>query len=177
MIRFPEHLLPRHVVAASIIVLLTFVTAAAPAAAQGLPPGSDFPSFTVADLGGEELEIDDVLEAGKPAVIEVWATWCTICAALVPQFEEISETHGDDVSIVAIAVAMNQTREEVAAHVERRDHDWRFVWDGDGNAVRALQTFGTGIVLTVDRDGKIVTVSPGAGRDLVAEVEALFGGR
>lgn len=167
--------LPR-LLAVAAFVLLGSLLVVAPAAAQGTgpAPGTDFPSFTVTDLEGNEIEIGEVLEAGKPAVVEIWATWCAICAALAPQFEELSEAYGDDVSIVAIAVAINQTREDVAAHVESRGHDWPFVYDGDGNAVRALEAFGTGIVITVDRDGKVVAASPGPGRDLIAEVEALL---
>jgi len=168
-----------HRSSASALVLLGVVTIVAPATAQGTGPasGTDFPSFTVTNLAGNEMEIGEVIPPGKPAVVEIWATWCAICAALAPQFEEMSETYGDDVSIVAIAVAINQTRDQVAAHVRSRGHGWPFVWDGDGNAVRALEVFGTGIVITVDRYGRIVRSSPGAGRDLIAEVEALLGDR
>jgi len=174
--------IPRAFVRRALVLSLLFVAGAvvaAPVSAQGagMVPGADFPSFTVTDLHGNELDIDDVVEAGKPAVIEIWATWCTICAAIAPQLDTIYERHGDDVSVVAIAVATNQTRDEVAAYVEERGLDWRFVWDRDGDAVRALGVFGTGVVITVDRDGRVVAASPGVGRDLVAEVEALLGGR
>lgn len=151
----------------------------APAAAQGLGPeiGTDLPDFTLTDLVGNEVEIRQVVEPNKPAVIEIWATWCTICRALQPQMEAIVESHGDEVSVVAIAVAINQTREDVAQHVERFGHDWPFLYDGSGNAVRALDAGATGIVLMVDRDGKIAYTGTGRSQDLLAEVEKLLGER
>lgn len=148
----------------------------APASSQGLGPavGTELPDFMLTDLEGNEVQIRELVVPGKPAVIEIWATWCAICRSLVPQFERLTETYGDDVSIVAIAVAINQTREDVVAHVERFGHDWSFLYDGEGRAVRALEAFGTGIVILVDRDGKIAFTGSGAGRDLVAEVETLI---
>jgi YD repeat-containing protein len=153
--------------------------APAPAAAQGLglPVGDALPDFTITDLDGNEVQIRQVVEPGKPAVIEIWATWCTICRALQPQIEAIVETHGDDVSVVAIAIAVNQTQEDVQAHVDRFGHTWPFLWDGEGRAVRALNAGATGIVMMIDRDGNVAYTGSGARQDLLAEVEKLIGDR
>ncbi len=161
--------------ALALVALL--VPAAASAQGLGLPVGEDLPDFTITDLEGNEVEIRQLVEPGKPGVIEIWATWCTICRALQPQLEAIVESHGDAVSVVAIAIAVNQTREEVAEHVAAAEHSWPFLWDGEGRAVRALNAGATGIVLMIDRDGKIAYTGTGVRQDLVAEVEKLLGDR
>ena len=160
----------------------TFAVAAilavpAPSAAQGLglAVGDALPDFMITDLEGNEVQIREFVEPGKPAVIEIWATWCTICRALQPQIESIVGAHGDAVSVVAIAIAVNQTREDVAEHVARFNHTWPFLFDGAGTAVRALNAGATGIVMMVDRAGNIAYTGVGAQQDLVAEVEKLLG--
>jgi thiol-disulfide isomerase/thioredoxin len=161
------------------LVLLALAATLAPASAQGvgLDVGTPLPDFTLTDLEGGEVQIREVVEPGKPAIIEIWAEWCTICRALEPQMRAIDEAHGDDVSIVAIAVAINQTREMVQAHKERFRLPWPFLWDGEGKGVRALDAGATGIILLVDREGKIAYTGTGARQDLVGEIEKLLGER
>ncbi len=161
-------------------VLAVGVLAVAPGPGEaqgvGLPVGVELPDFTATDLDGGEVHIHDVVVPGKPAVIEIWATWCAICAALEPTLQEIHGTRGDDVSIVAIAVAVNQTREQVAEHVARVGHAWPVLYDEDGSAVRALEVYGTGIVLLVDRDGRIAGASVGTPEGVRRDVDTLLGG-
>ena len=44
----------------------------------------------------------EVLECGKPCVIEFTAGWCTMCDEMVPVFEELSEHYGDDVKFCVV---------------------------------------------------------------------------
>jgi thiol-disulfide isomerase/thioredoxin len=158
-------------------VSLLGISGSAAAQGVGLPVGTELPDFVSTDLDGDEIHIRDVIVEGRPAIIEIWATWCAICTALQPTMEEIRQAHGDEVSMVAIAVSVNQTREEVVEHVERFGHDWPFLYDEDGAAVRALNVFGTGIVILVDRDGLIAWSSVGTPHRLVQELEKLLRAR
>ena len=49
----------------------------------------------------------DVLQADKPVLVDFWAVWCGPCKAIGPALEEISETHGDAVSIVKLNIDEN----------------------------------------------------------------------
>lgn len=37
----------------------------------------------------------EVLQAGKPVLVDYWADWCSPCKQLSPIVEELSETYGD----------------------------------------------------------------------------------
>ena len=49
----------------------------------------------------------DVLKADKPVLVDFWAEWCGPCKAIGPALEDISETHGDAVSIVKLNIDEN----------------------------------------------------------------------
>lgn len=54
----------------------------------------------------------DVLESGKPAMVDFWATWCGPCRMVAPTVEEIANEYGDQAVIAKVDVDNNQ---EVAA--------------------------------------------------------------
>jgi len=54
----------------------------------------------------------EVLESGKPAMVDFWATWCGPCRMVAPTVEELSNEYGDEVVIAKVDVDNNQ---EVAA--------------------------------------------------------------
>ena len=63
------------------------------------------------------------------------------------------ERFGEQVSVVAVAVAVSQSRRRVRRHVERHAPGYPFVYDADGEAVRAYKALTTSIVVLVDGDG------------------------
>ncbi|MGB6094489.1 MAG: thioredoxin [Moheibacter sp.] len=54
----------------------------------------------------------EVLESGKPAMVDFWATWCGPCRMVAPTVEELSNEYGEQVVIAKVDVDNNQ---EVAA--------------------------------------------------------------
>ena len=49
----------------------------------------------------------DVLQAEKPVLVDVWAEWCGPCKAIGPALEELSDVHGDAISIVKLNIDEN----------------------------------------------------------------------
>lgn len=67
---------------------------------QGLafaqPDGEVFPDFTVTDIEGNSHNLQTYLDDGKIVLIDVFATWCSVCIASLPALDAIYEEHGPD---------------------------------------------------------------------------------
>lgn len=57
--------------------LVTLVLIAAPAVAVTLRPGDNVPNFSLKDIDGNKVSLDQF--RGKTVVIAFWSTWCSCC--------------------------------------------------------------------------------------------------
>lgn len=136
----------------------------------GLDVGAVAPSVELEDLDGNTVQLGDYIEPGKFTLLEFWATWCENCEALQPQLDQIHEEHGDQVNVVAVAVAVAQSQRRVRRHIEEHAAGYPYLWDGAGAAVRAYNAATTSIVMLVDGEGKVVYAGVGRDQDLIGEV-------
>lgn len=49
----------------------------------------------------------DVLQAGKPVLVDFWAEWCAPCRMLTPTIEAIAEQFGETAAVVKLNVDDN----------------------------------------------------------------------
>jgi thiol-disulfide isomerase/thioredoxin len=159
-----------------VVVLLLLVGLGTPGLAQaqdegdmGIAVGAKPPVVTIADLDGHPVDLGQVV-GKKPVLLEFWATWCPLCEALLPKLEAAHARFGDRMEFVAIAVAINQSPASVQRHLAKHPIPFRFLWDTDGNAVRAFQAPSTSYVVVLDAAGKVVYTGIGEDQDIDAAV-------
>jgi thiol-disulfide isomerase/thioredoxin len=111
------------------------------------------PDLTLARLDGTAATLSSEL-GGRPALINLWATWCEACVAELGALAHLAErTEG---SGVVLAIAVGEKRETVAEFVRRHGLGYARLVDED---FRLGDTLGKGRVpttLVVDRAGRIV---------------------
>ncbi len=137
----------------------------------GIPVGTTPKAVTIEDLDGRPVDLSQLI-GKKPVLLEFWATWCPLCAALEPRLAAAQQRYGDKVEFIAVAVAVNQSKAAIKRHLERHPLPVRVLWDTDGNAVRAFQAPSTSYVVTLDAWGKVRYTGAGEEQDLDAAVRA-----
>lgn len=161
------------------VAVLVGVSAPVRAVAQdgqdlGIALGATAPPVTIQDLDGRPVNLGALI-GQKPLLIEFWATWCPLCAALMPQIDSAYARHRDKVAFVAIAVAVNESPAAVKRHLAREPHPWPFLWDADGAAVRAFQAPSTSYVVVLDAQGKVVYTGLGEDQNIEAALQKALG--
>ena len=159
-------------------ILVSLLAGPGPAEAQeaglGLPPGTPAPDAQVQDLDGNPVSLHDLID-GRPALLKFWATWCEQCEALQPRIDEVVERFGDEVAVIAVAVAVNQNPRRIRRHIEAHAPPYPFVYDARGEAVRAYQALTTAVVVLVDGQGSVVSTGVGPDQELAEAMAALMG--
>lgn len=147
-------------------------------AQSGVGPalGSAAAPATLQDLDGNTVQLLDVV-GERPALIEFWATWCPLCEELQPQLDRIQREYGDRLQIVAVGVAVNQNPRRIRRHLEDHDPGYPYLYDAEGEAVRAYRAATTSIIVILDAEGRVAYTGVGADQDLVAAVREVLGER
>ena len=139
----------------------------------GLPVGTAAPAAAVETLDGRPVDLARVV-AGRPALIEFWATWCPNCKQLEPQIATLAAKYGTRLQLVTLAVSVNQTPERVRRYVAARRIPGIVLYDRAGQATSAYDAPATSYVVLLDRTGRVVYTGQGGDQDLAAAVRRLL---
>ena len=107
-------------------------------------------------LAGPTLDsgpFDDASMAGRPAVINVWASYCVPCRAEHGLLQDLVRRHGDDLSVIGV---IYETGDDAARDFrERYGGGWTELTDPGGRTALDLGVTGPPETFFVD-DGGIV---------------------
>ncbi|MCL1601371.1 MAG: TlpA family protein disulfide reductase [Actinomycetia bacterium] len=62
--------------------------------------GASAPAVEMVGFDGETVALSDY--AGTPVVLNFWASWCPFCVAEMPDFEDSSNAHADEVAFIGV---------------------------------------------------------------------------
>jgi len=76
-------------------------------ALRGSPPSTaavapTLPDFTLTDLEGISRRSSEW--AGRPRIVNFWATWCPPCRREIPLLIELQASHRDSLEVIGIAI-------------------------------------------------------------------------
>ena len=137
------------------------------------PPRERMPDFRAKSTKGEVL--DNNALAGKPALIQLWATWCGYCRKDQPIVEKLSKEFAAK-GLVVVAVNVGETREKVESYLKENPRPGvRMVLNQDSNLAAMIQPQGFPFYLLLDKEGRIAGVQAGSGgestlRDLLGRI-------
>ena len=141
--------------------------------AVGLPLGTRPDAVVIEDLDGTPADLADYVEKG-PVLIEFWATWCPVCAKLVPELNAAHARFGGEVRFLVVAVAVNQSQKSVKRHLEDHPLPYPVLWDTRGRATRAFKAPTTSYIVILGADGTVAYTGVGAEQNLTRALERVL---
>ncbi len=110
------------------------------------------PDFTLDTLDGGRFTLS--AQAGKPVIVNFWATWCPPCRAELPAFEEVYRGYHDK-GLIVVGVDVAESPEVVAQYVQQVGLTFPIALDASGEVTELYHIQGMPTTLFVGRDGKI----------------------
>lgn len=120
------------------------------------------PDFTAVDADGNSVKLSDLF--GKPIVLNFWASWCPPCKGEMPEFNEVYQDVGEDVTFVMVNLTdgVRETRDKGAQYVKDQGFSFPVYFDTEQEAADAYGIRSIPTTLFIDQDGYIVTGAEGA---------------
>jgi cytochrome c biogenesis protein CcmG/thiol:disulfide interchange protein DsbE len=164
-------------ISAALVLVVLLRPPSNPAVEQGAKgaAGSAVPGVVLRDFDGRRLTLDDY--AGRPLVVNFWASWCPPCGAEMPDFERVHRSIGD--SVAFLGVNLRDSRDLAEGLADSTGVTYRLVEDPDGRLFRAFDGAGMPTTVFVDADGNVVDVVAGqlAEAELRERIASAFGVR
>ncbi len=160
-------------VRSTLAILAAVALVATPRAAfaqLGIDVGAKAPDVALETLDGAPARLASAF-AGKPAVIEFWATWCANCRQLEPQISALQQKYAGKVAFVGVAVSVNQSPERVRRYVAEHLKGFTHFYDRKGDAVGDYDVPATSYVVVLDRNGTVVYTGVGGDQQLEPAIQ------
>lgn len=116
-------------------------------------PRGEAPALALQVLDGGPVTLASL--QGKPALVAVWAPWCSVCKAESSNLSLARRLVGERGHVVSIATAFEELG-QVRAYVQAQGVDYP-VWVGGDEVARALQVEAFPTVYVLDARGRIVS--------------------
>lgn len=118
---------------------------------------------TVYTADGQPKKMTE-LAAGKPLVINFWATWCSYCVQEMPDFQRIFHDYGDKISFAFVDSTDGRRETKEAAQswlAENGLDDLPAYYDTDLDATATFGASSLPSTVVVSSNGEILMAKPG----------------
>lgn len=114
--------------------------------------GQPLPAFHLPTLSGQSAELSEKDFFGKPALINVWATWCPTCVAEHPMLMQLAKA-----GVILYGVNYRDDKADARHYLDQRGNPFqKTVLDTEGQLSLDLGTYGTPETFVIDAKGKIL---------------------
>jgi cytochrome c biogenesis protein CcmG, thiol:disulfide interchange protein DsbE len=123
-------------------------TAVKPIAAASRKPA---PAIAGPTLAGPAVSLERY--AGKPVVVNFFASWCVPCRTEAPQLTRVAKHFGSRVQV--LAVANDDTRSGATNFIRKYGWTWPIVWDHSLTIASRYNLLGQPDTFVIDQQGRI----------------------
>lgn len=133
------------------------------------------PDFTMTDKDGNEVKLSNF--AGKPIVLNFWASWCGPCQMEMPDFEEMYKTYGEDVQFVMVNMTdgSQETVESATQFITEKGYTFPVYYDTKMEGAYYYSVYSLPMTYFIGADGYVAGRNTGmiSGENLQKGIEAI----
>jgi thiol-disulfide isomerase/thioredoxin len=94
---------------------------------RNLQVGMKAPVAESKNLKGDKVSLADY--AGKVVILDIWATWCGPCKAMIPHEREMV-TKFKDKPFALVSISVDEDKKELEEFLEKESMPWAHWWEG-----------------------------------------------
>ena len=126
--------------------------------------------FTLKDLDGVPVRLDDVLSKHQAVLLDFWATWCGFCVEEMPDLIELQRKNQAR-GFTVLAVNAGESSRQAALFRDKMKLNFPIVLDEDMAVSQAYGLVGIPVSFLVNSEGKVLGEYHGFTKELTADVE------
>jgi len=151
-------------------IALGLVAAACSSSPATAPASGDLP------VGGPDEVRAAIIADGRPAIVNIWASWCGPCRSEAPLLSEAFAEYGDDVQFIGVDV--QDTQAGAKGFIEEFQLPFNHFFDQNRTVPAAFGGFGVPITYFLSADAEVVRVHSGIldEQTLIQGIEDLLAG-
>lgn len=164
----------RSIVKGATALAFMCITAVSVHAQTGIALGERAPEARVQTLDGKTVWLSSHFKKDTPTLLEFWATWCGNCRALEPQMSAAAKKYAGRLSMVGVAVGVNQSAALAKAYATKHALPLNVVYDNTGDAADKFDVPATSYIVILNKDGQVVYTGVGADQDIEAAIRKVL---
>ena len=120
------------------------------------------PAFTVTDKNGNKVRLSNF--AGKPVVLNLWASWCGPCKAEMPAFDAAYKELGDDICFMMVNLTDGRSETVATAQkfLDTVDYEFPVYFDTELEVAMNYSIGSIPVTYFIDSNGYLVAYANGA---------------
>ena len=133
--------------------------------------GAAMPELTSKNLEDKDVKLSDL--KGKVVVLDIWATWCPPCRAMIPHERDLVKKLKDK-PFILVSISADAKKADLTDFMKDNEMPWTHWWNGaSGGVVSALDVSYFPTIYILDHKG-VIRYKDVRGEDMDKAVEKLL---